>query len=196
MSELVVRRWPDSPRARELAADQRAAAEARKGLTADELLTRARASRRASTGYFIKVAGTGENPIGADWAVPHRAWLRKYGDLSMFPRRPQMKWGDRHVHYAAGSQLQFGEGRIFLVSQVLSHQPEPAPHDRWPWMVRTRSLIAGPRLERCPRISEIGVELRSLRRQSHIHLTDEQGELAEALIARAAERYGSLLDVS
>lgn len=78
------------------------------------------------------------------------------------------------------------------MAEVVSTAPEASPHPRWPWMVRTRSLIAGPRLEHCPTITDIDVERTSLRRQSHIHLTDGQGERAELLIARAAERFGGL----
>jgi hypothetical protein len=59
-------------------------------------------------------------------------------------------------------------------------------------MVRGRHPIAGPRLEHCPRVTDIDVERSSLRRQSHIHLTERQGRRAEELIARAAERYGGL----
>jgi hypothetical protein len=111
----------------------------------------------------------------------------------MFPRRPNVKAGDRFVSYAAGSHAVFGEGRIYLVEEVVSDGPESSPHERWNWMVRTRRLIAGPTLDRCPRITEIDVERGSLRRHSRIRLTDEQGRRAEDLVARAAERYGALL---
>lgn len=193
LSQLIVRRWPESPRGRELAASMSRQSEQGRGEDARVLLDAAAASRRPGTAYWIKVAGTGDNPImHGDWALRHRASAREYGEVSMFPRRPRVAHGDRMVSYAAGSHVRFGEGRIYLVVEVVSAAREPSPHERWPWMLRTRHVIAGPRLEYCPRITDIDVERSSLRRQSHIHLSDDQGQRAEELIARAAERHGAL----
>ena len=192
-AELIVRRWPDSPLGRELAATMRAKAQRSQGKDGRAVLQAAAASWRPGARYWIKVAGTGDNPaMHGDWAVGHHKWARQYGHVSMFPRRPRIERGDRMVHYAAGSHARFGEGRIYLVVEVTSQAPEPSAHERWPWMVRGRYLIAGPRLEHCPLISDIDVQRSSLRRQSHIHLTDQQGRRAEELIAHAAERYGGL----
>jgi hypothetical protein len=44
----------------------------------------------------------------------------------------------------------------------------------------------------CPSIDDIDVQPRSLSRHSHIAITDEQGREAERLIARAAEKAGSV----
>ena len=97
----------------------------------------------------------------------------------------------RLVEYAAGSARNFGEGRFFAISEAVS-DPEPSPHERWPVQVRTRTLVAGPRLEFCPSVDDIGVMLRSLGRHSHIRLTPEQGERAERLIEAAAKEFGAL----
>jgi hypothetical protein len=59
--------------------------------------------------------------------------------------------------------------------------------------VRTRTLVAGPRLEYCPTITDIGVMRRSLGRHSHIRLTGEQGRRAEELIRETAAEFGSLV---
>jgi hypothetical protein len=109
----------------------------------------------------------------------------------MFPRRPSVDVGDRMVLYAVGSAGQFRTGRIYAVLGVTS-KPEPSPHDRWPWQVQTEMLIPGPRLPGCPSIDDIDVQPRSLSRHSHIAITDEQGREAERLIARAAEKAGSV----
>ena len=109
----------------------------------------------------------------------------------MFPRWPRIAAGDRLVDYAAGSYINFGEGRLFALNEVLA-DPEPGPHPRWPVLVRTRMLVAGPRLEFCPSIDEIGVKRRSLGRHSHIRLSGEQGESAERLLRRAADEFGAL----
>src|ERR687893_89713 len=117
--------------------------------------------------YWLKIAGTGDSPFeDGDWAARREA-------------------GDRMIDYAAGSYRFFGEGRIFGVTEAVS-DPEPSPHERWPVQVRTRTLVAGPRLEFCPSVDDIGVMLRSLGRHSHIKLTPEQGERAHELIAAAA----------
>jgi hypothetical protein len=89
------------------------------------------------------------------------------------------------------SGTSFGEGRVYAVVEAVS-DPEPSPHERWPVQVRTRTLVAGPRLEYCPTLPEIAVMRRSLGRHSHIRLTDEQGRRAEELIREAAAEYGSL----
>ena len=109
----------------------------------------------------------------------------------MFPRVPTIEPGDRLIEYAAGSARWFGEGRVFAVSEAVSG-PEPSPHERWPVQVRTRTLTAGPRLEYCPSVNDIGVMLRSLGRHSHIKLSEAQGREAERLIAAAAREFGSL----
>src|SRR5215203_5105981 len=44
----------------------------------------------------------------------------------------------------------------------------------------------------CPSIDDIDVGQKSLRRQSHIGITNDQGRAAERQIAHAAERAGSL----
>jgi hypothetical protein len=143
------------------------------------------------SGYWIKSAGTAEGPLPADWYRGGASWREKHGDAAMFSRRPRVEPGDRFVYYAVGSAAQFKTGRIFSVVECLS-EPEPSGHQRWPWQVMTRMLVPGPRLPSCPSIDDVDVEQTSLRRQSHISISDEQGRTAERLIARAADRTGSL----
>jgi hypothetical protein len=142
--------------------------------------------------YWLKVNGTGDSPFDdGDWFRRRRRWVGDYGEVSMFPRVPSIEPGDRLIEYAAGSARFFGEGRLFAVSEAIS-EPEPSPHERWPVQVRTRTLAAGPRLEYCPSVNDIGVMLRSLGRQSHIRLREDQGLEAEALIEAAAREWGAL----
>ena len=65
--------------------------------------------------YWIKSAGTVEEPVPADWyrwgKNPHGG----FGDPNLFSRRPRVEPSDRLVFYAVGSVAQFKAGRIFAV---------------------------------------------------------------------------------
>ena len=142
--------------------------------------------------YWLKITGTSRTPfLDGDWAARRSAWLREYGSVSMFPRWPRVADGDILIDYAAGSHRRFGESRIYAVEEVVS-DPVLSPHERWRVMVETSMLVAGPRLEQCPTIADIGVMRRSVSQHSHIRLTDEQGALAHSLIEQAATAHGSL----
>ena len=136
--------------------------------------------------YWIKCTGTAEHPFDSDdWRPRKRAWQREQGPISAFPRRPRIERGDRLVNYAVGSARAFGAGRIYLVEEVVSAEPEPGGHERWPWVVEVRELVSVPRLSIAPELREIGVSPRSLSQHSHIGLSPEAGRLAERLIGEA-----------
>lgn len=136
--------------------------------------------------YWIKCSGTSEHPYDAnDWRPRRNGWQQEHGPISAFPRRPRIERGDRLVNYAVGSARAFGSGRIFLVEEVVSDEPEPGGHPRWPWVVRVRELVSVSRLSRAPELREIGVSPRSLSQHSHIALSPEAGWLAERLIREA-----------
>lgn len=138
--------------------------------------------------YWIKCTGTAEHPFDADdWRPRLRAWRAEQGQISAFPRRPRIVRGDRLVCYAVGSARSFGAGRIFMVEEVVSEEPEPGGHGRWPWVVEVRELVSVPLLSFAPELGDIGVVPRSLSQHSHISLPLEAGRLAERLIAEAAE---------
>ena len=146
---------------------------------------------KTSMSYWIKIAGTGEQPFDTDdWRARYGGWRREHRDGSLFPRRPSIRRGDRLVLYAAGSAAAFGEGRLFAIEEVLSEEPEPSGHERWPWRLHTRMLVSVPLLSHGPTLGEIGVAARSLGRHSHIRLSDEQGRRAEQLVRRYAEQTG------
>ena len=138
--------------------------------------------------YWIKCTGTAEHPFDSDdWRPRKRAWQRDQGPISAFPRRPRIARGDRLVNYAVGSARAFGAGRIFLVEEVVSEEPEPGGHERWPWVVEVRELVSVPLLSIAPELRDIGVSPRSLSQHSHIGLSHEAGRLAERLIQEAAD---------
>jgi hypothetical protein len=69
---------------------------------------------------------------------------------------------------------------------VVSEEPVATGRSsRWPWIVEVEEVCAVERLAYAPTIDDIGVAARSLSQQSHIRLSDEQGELAERLIREA-----------
>ena len=137
--------------------------------------------------YWIKCSGTAEHPFDSDdWRPRKRSWQRDHGPISAFPRRPRIAAGDRLVNYAVGSARAFGAGRIYLVEEVVSEEPEPGGHERWPWVVEVRELMSVPRLSSAPELREIGVSPRPLSQHSHIEASLEAGRLAERLIQEAA----------
>ncbi len=124
-----------------------------------------------------------------DWMPRHLTWRREHGPFSAFPRRPRIQAGDRLVNYAVGSARMFGSGRIYMVERVVSEEPEPGGHERWPWVVEVEHVVSVPRLALAPELRDIGVIPRSLSQHSHIRLSAQQGELAEHLIREAAEGH-------
>jgi hypothetical protein len=145
----------------------------------------------AMANYFIKSAGTAEEPLQSNWYAGGAAWRDRHANATMFPQRPRVAKGDRLVYYAVGSAGLHKKPRIFAVVEVTS-EPEPSGHPRWKWQVQTRMLVPGPRLLSCPTLDDIDVRQTSLRQASHITLTEHQGKNAERLIALAAERAGSV----
>ena len=134
--------------------------------------------------YWLVSSGTTEDPhIDDDWQARESRWVDQYGDVWQFKRRgrPRIVPGDRLVTYAVGSQRTFGKGRVFSLLEVTS-EPEPGEHERWSWMVGVRYLASVPLLSLSPTLDDIGVSPMSVRRQSHIRLSPEQGRRAEELI--------------
>ena len=90
------------------------------------------------------------------------------------------------MNYAVGSARAFGSGRIFLVEEVISEEPEPGRHTRWPWVVEVKEVVSVSRLSLAPELRDIGVSPRSLSQHSHIRVSVEAGRLAELIRDAAA----------
>src|SRR4051794_773291 len=133
--------------------------------------------------WWIKVAGTGEAGYTQERWDERRKRMRTEGSgPSLFPKRPRIRAGDRLVVYASGSAVQYGEARFVAIEEVLSEEPEPSGHDRWPWRLRTRLVLAIHDLAHAPALREIGVSPKSLRQHSHIRLARDQGAAALELL--------------
>ena len=118
-----------------------------------------------------------------DWKTERGAlWPTVNFPLS---KRPTARRGDRMFWHAVGSAASFGEARFFALGEVTSDEPYLTDHDTWPWALNVEILLEVPLLSRAPTLSQVDIEPRSLRRQSYIKMSTEQGELAEALLARA-----------
>jgi hypothetical protein len=137
--------------------------------------------------YWLVSAGSNEDPeIHDDWRPARERWIARYGQVWQFARRPRIAPGDRLVTYAVGSGRVFGKGRIYSLYEVES-EPEPGEHERWPWKVEVRYLGGVPLLSQSPTLDDIAVSPMSVRRQTHIRLTREQGRRAEELICAKDE---------
>jgi hypothetical protein len=138
--------------------------------------------------WWIKVAGTGESAYTQERWDERRAHMASEGSgVSLFPKRPRIRRGDRLVVYASGSAAAYGEARFVAVEQVLSPEPVPSGHERWKWQLETELVAAVESLDRAPALREIGVSPKSLRQHSHIGLADAQGLAALNLL----RRYGA-----
>lgn len=137
--------------------------------------------------YWLAVAGTREEPLLDNWYGQVVKWLAKRGPVHMLSRQARILPGDRLVMYASGTPERLGAGRIFAVREAVT-VVVPSGDERWPWKVEVRDIVLGPPLPDCPTIDDIGVEAKSVRRQTHIRLKVQAGVLAEQLLKEAAIR--------
>jgi acyl carrier protein len=131
-----------------------------------------RKSRKATLNSATE--GTGAVRLVRAWTAP-RAGSRGGWSLGAARRRPPAvrARADGIARASASSRRRAGSPSRHRYLLVLGH----------------RGL---DRLANCPSIEDIDVDQKCLRRQSHIGITDDPGRAAERLMARAAERAGSL----
>ena len=144
--------------------------------------------------YWVVNSGHSKDPHVPprhNWQACFEEWHGEHREVHMFPRRPRISTGDILVYHAVGSAAAFDEPRIFAIATVLS-DPAPSGHPQWPWKVDRRVLHGVPDLAKAPTLGDIAVSPRSLRRQSHISLTDEQGRRANELIQVTAQARSDL----
>jgi hypothetical protein len=124
--------------------------------------------------HWLLVRGRGDRPLAA---AVDATTIRAHSSS----KHPSVQLGERAVLYAAVWQAVFG---IAEITGEPEHDPE---RTRWSWRFPIRPLAVVRDLHDAPAVEEIGVFPQSLWRHSHIRLTDEQFEAAEAAI-RAAQR--------
>jgi hypothetical protein len=138
--------------------------------------------------YWLRNSGSAQNPYTRD------DWRSTHGDLwptVNYPekKKPTARTGDRMFWHAIGSAALLGEACIFALGEIMDHPAhwDPAPKNpRWPWALPVEILVTVPLLSMGPRLIDFGKDVRSLRRQAAIKLTDEEGRRAEALLRAAA----------
>jgi hypothetical protein len=97
-------------------------------------------------------------------------------------KRPSVQPGDRAILYAAVWQA------IFAVAEVVGDPEHDPARERWAWRFPIRPLSVVADLRQAPPVEAAGVFPQSLWRHSHVRLTPEQFDNAQALIT-AAERH-------
>jgi hypothetical protein len=133
--------------------------------------------------YWMK--NSGSTPYTQDdWQAQHGALWPTVN----FPRtkRPTARRGDRMFWHAIGSGAWLGDGRFFALGEVTSDAPFLTDRPRWPWALEVEILVEVPLLSLAPKLGDVDIEARSLRRQVYIRMTDDQGRRAERLLLRAA----------
>jgi hypothetical protein len=137
--------------------------------------------------YWMKNSSHAKAPYTQD------DWKREHGapwPTVNFPRtkRPSARRGDRMFWHAIGSAAWLGDGAFFVLGEVTSDEPILSDHPQWPWTLEVTILAEVPLLSHAPRLGDVGIALRSLRRQSYIRMSDEQGRRGERLPLEAARR--------
>ena len=123
---------------------------------------------------WLLVRGRGDAPLDARVRV---------GDIRAHSssKRPSVERGELAILYAAVWQA------IFAVVEVVGDPEEDRARERWRWRFAIRPVVSVADLHEAPAVEEAGVFPQSLWRHSHIRLSEQQFERAQALIVARAE---------
>jgi hypothetical protein len=129
---------------------------------------------------FIKTFGQAGTPPPINWMSDPK-WQDRLTSV-VFPKYPRsVTRGSRLVYYAAGRQ------RFCAVMEVIADEPTDTGHERWPYELALRPLIAIPVDDFAPSLGDVGFDPLRVRRQSHVRLTqDEYTRIVDAIVAAAA----------
>jgi hypothetical protein len=135
----------------------------------------ARRHRRTALTRWLLVRGRGERPLDAR---VDRERITAHSSS----KRPSVQRGDVAILYAAVWQAVFG------VAEVTGDPENDPSRERWAWQFPIRTLVVVPDLHDAPPVEAAGIFPQSLWRHSHIRLSDEQFERAQALIESVVSR--------
>lgn len=132
-------------------------------------------------GYWLVSHGDASGGLKNDWTRAHEVLLR----TTRFPRRARIEAGDRLLYYAVGWQRI--HGAVETLGPVRDDLRHPGDPKRWPWGVEVEPLLFMRMISMAPKLELIDVSLKSVHRQSHIRIGQENFESAvELLIAHGA----------
>lgn len=142
---------------------------------------------------FLKAFGFSEKHVPADWMTDWSGALVCTG----FPKKPKsVKKGDMIIYYAAGRRCVCGIFEVTTDGGINGGIPDKgwseSDKKRWPWWVGLRTHMAIPADQYAPTLEDIGINPLSVRRQSHIFLTDLEYARAVEQLLSAAGRSGRL----
>lgn len=137
---------------------------------------------------FLKTFGSAGDSVPPNW-LSRPDWNDRLGSV-VFPKYPRsVDRGSRLVYYAAGRR------RFCAVMEVTSDEATGTGHERWPWELQLRPLIAIPADDHAPSLADVGFDPLRVRRQSHVRLTEEEyTRIVDAILA-SAERSTRLTGV-
>lgn len=143
--------------------------------------------------YWLKsVYNTDRRTSAADWR-DQLTWLsdghRFSGDRPTY--RPKYEVGDELVVYAVTDGVCPVRAEVIAEPvfdpERVSRESGSDEGERWGWLTEIRVLAAAD-LDRAPSLIEVGVAPLSVRQSDHIHLTDEQYELARRELPAGSRR--------
>ncbi len=71
--------------------------------------------------------------------------------------------------------------------EVTADEPTDTGHERWPYELALRPLVAIPADDNAPSLAAVGFDPLRVRRQSHVRLTEnEYTRIVDAIVAAAA----------
>ena len=127
--------------------------------------------------YWLKTLGGGGRGglLRDDWQNESNGLLLR---SATFPRRPSIRTGDGIVYYGAGYRVVFAAGH----ATGLPYQAESYAETNWPWRVNVSLPWTAEFIHDGVPLHNVSVGRRdlgvSLKRRSHIRLTQEEYEAA------------------
>ena len=128
---------------------------------------------------WLKSVGTQEEPLRRDWRQTETNLLTE----AIFTKHPRsMRQGDFLIYYAVG------HGSLVAIGEVASDEVDPRHEDpkRFKWKMQVNPLVSLD-LRGAPHLTQTPIQPTSVRRQSHIRVTNEAFNVARDLILKAVD---------
>jgi hypothetical protein len=138
--------------------------------------------------YFLKLIGTSEDPLPADWMQTRREVLRGV----RFGQKPPTHKGDLIVYYAVGRKRLCGLLRV-ASEEPTRENPDSEPWTegqkrRWRWWIKLLPIVTLPADESAPHVDDVGFDATRVRRKSYVPLAPEEFRRMEKALRQADAR--------